>query len=249
MKASSELETQLRIGHREEQRSQGHKGPQGHQGRATGIARLHYRRRKTSTAKPRGGPRIATLVCLETAQVGRARFRSVLPHSAPEDTSGRRSTRDTGRRRAVSPLPVGFSFQRTSFCLAQASAGLEWAPGVLPRPDLRRLRLCRPGRVLCCSRIDPLKPSEASDGPESPWPIRQILLILQIRPAQAVRAFLQSGMPLVKTARPSDDQERSCSMHNRLVMNRKEVAQGHFRFMQRRTELPKPLSRHIMPSD
>src|SRR6185369_5705549 len=96
----------------------------------------------------------------DSTGLGRARFCSVLSHAVPEYTSGTLAPQSTGRRRAVSPLPVGFSFQRTTFCLAQASAVSGWEQGVLPRPIPSWLTLCRIAESCCCSRFDPRKPPE-----------------------------------------------------------------------------------------
>src|SRR6185369_2234577 len=87
------------------------------------------------------------------------------PDVASKYTSGRPSPQDRGRWLAISPLPCRFRFERPPFCLVQSSSGLQWASGVLPEPIPCWLSLC-------CSRLDLLNPSEASDSPDSLWPRR-----------------------------------------------------------------------------
>jgi len=147
------------------------------------------------------------------------RYAPSLPTLRRNTPGGSRLTADMGSRMAAVPLPVGFCFQRTPFCLAQPSAGLEWAAGALPRPIPVCRGSSRHGRVLRCFRIDLLKPSEASGGLESAWSRRNGV-------GQAVLGFCCFSVGRAKPSSASDTPEWPWPRRLDLLMDRNGPGQS-----------------------
>jgi|GEM_PF-6535150 len=136
----------------------------------------------------------------ETPRTCRLRRHGVPCTLTPRGSApGRPRTGAKGRRSAHL---TRFSCQRTSFCFAQASAGLEWAAGVLPGLIPCWLPLCRVAES--CAASDPrpttwhrpehdglalAKPEEASDASESPCSSRQRLLTARNAAGQGRMTF------------------------------------------------------------